>query len=113
MTNVFFARSQMAMCLAFHMVFAAPGIGMHELLRHCYTGSTVVAVVCPGTNCRRRLGHTAFSWGGAWPNIPISLLKDASMKSDQASVLAINGGSSSIKFALFEAGDLPRPPECR
>jgi acetate kinase len=31
-------------------------------------------------------------------------MKESAMRSNLASVLTINGGSSSIKFALFEAG---------
>jgi acetate kinase len=31
---------------------------------------------------------------------------DSAMKPDNTRILTINGGSSSIKFALFEAGDL-------
>ena len=35
-------------------------------------------------------------------------MKESSMKPANSRVLTINGGSSSIKFALFEAGDAPR-----
>ncbi len=35
-------------------------------------------------------------------------MKTSSVKQAKASILTINGGSSSIKFALFEAGDLLR-----
>ena len=34
-----------------------------------------------------------------------TMTKDSSMKPANPHILAINGGSSSIKFALFEAGD--------
>jgi acetate kinase len=35
-------------------------------------------------------------------------VKESSMKPANPRILTINGGSSSIKFALFEAGDLLR-----
>ena len=37
--------------------------------------------------------------------IPSGIMKESSMKPTTAQILTINGGSSSIKFALFEAGD--------
>ena len=36
------------------------------------------------------------------------MTKDSSMKPADPRILTINGGSSSIKFALFEAGDALR-----
>ena len=32
-------------------------------------------------------------------------MKESAMKSQETCILTVNGGSSSIKFALFEAGD--------
>jgi acetate kinase len=35
-------------------------------------------------------------------------MKESAMNSNETCILTINGGLSSIKFALFEAGDLLR-----
>ena len=40
-----------------------------------------------------------------WLRLDCIMAKEASMKPANPSILTINGGSSSIKFALFEAGD--------
>src|SRR5664279_3412768 len=41
----------------------------------------------------------------SWLRSDCRMTKEPSMKPANARILTINGGSSSIKFALFEAGD--------
>src|SRR5450631_1711571 len=98
------SRPRHPLCLAFPI-----GLGARDLLREAAPGSTQIAV---GTTVPIIRNASSLCTVSSRCSRPLNKSSHPharrSMKSAEQRILTINGGSSSIKFALFEFGVPPR-----